>query len=247
MKRLDEKVALVTGGARGIGRAIALALAGEGASVTVNYRESRHEAESLVDEIRTAGGEATSHRADVTDAGAVEGMIKTVLDAHGRIDVLVNNAGIIRDALLLEMDEEGWRSVLDTNLGGIVHCTRAVVMPMVMQRGGSIINLSSVAGEKGGKGQSNYAASKGAVNAFTRAMAAELGPKRIRVNAVAPGFIRTEMTRAILEEGRDFLRKHVPLRRAGTPEEVASLAVYLASDEAAYITGQVIRVDGGLL
>ena len=245
--RLDSKVALVTGGARGIGRAISLALAREGASVTVNYRESREEAESLVEEILASGGKAESCGADVTEAGPVEEMIAGVLDAQGRIDILVNNAGIIRDALLLEMDEEGWRSVLDTNLGGIYRCTRAVVMPMVMQRGGSIINISSIAGEKGGKGQSNYAASKGAVNAFTRAMAAELGPKRIRVNAIAPGFIETEMSRQILEESKEFIKKHVPLRRAGTSEDVASLAAYLASDEASYITGQVIRVDGGLL
>ena len=245
--RLEGKVALVTGGARGIGRAISLALAREGVSVTVNYRESREEAEALVEEIRASGGKAESRGADVTEAGPVEEMIAGVLDAQGRIDILVNNAGIIRDALLLEMDEEGWRSVLDTNLGGIYRCTRAVVVPMVMQRGGSIINISSIAGEKGGKGQSNYAASKGAVNAFTRAMAAELGSKRIRVNAIAPGFIETEMSRRILEESGEFIKKHVPLRRAGTPEDVASLAIYLASDEASYITGQVIRVDGGLL
>ncbi len=205
--RLEGKVALVTGGARGIGRAISLALAREGVSVTVNYRESREEAEALVEEIRASGGKAESRGADVTEAGPVEEMIAGVLDAQGRIDILVNNAGIIRDALLLEMDEEGWRSVLDTNLGGIYRCTRAVVVPMVMQRGGSIINISSIAGEKGGKGQSNYAASKGAVNAFTRAMAAELGSKRIRVNAIAPGFIETEMSRRILEESGEFIKK----------------------------------------
>ena len=243
---LTEKVALVTGASRGIGRCIALAFAGAGAAVVVNYRDNEALAGQVVQEIKGAGAEALSWRADVGDANQAKGMVEGVESHFGHLDILVNNAGIVRDLLLLQMEENDWQDVLRVNLGGTYSCSRSVAEVMVMRRWGRIINLSSIAGTRGRKGQTNYAASKGAINAFTCSLAFELGPKGITVNAIAPGLIRTDMTETILPLAEEFVRDRIALRRAGKPEDVASLAVFLASEEASYITGQVITVDGGM-
>ncbi len=243
---LSGKVALVTGASRGIGRAIALALANAGAAVTVNYRENGAMADEVVQEIEKGGGKAVCWRADVGDAGQAEGMVEGVASRFGHLDILVNNAGIVRDSLLLQMEKNDWQDVLRVNLEGTYNCSRSVAEAMVMRRWGRIINLTSIVGTRGRKGQTNYAASKGAINAFTCSLASELGPKGITVNAIAPGLIRTDMTEAILPLAEEFVRDRIALRRVGKPEDVASLAVFLASEEASYITGQVITVDGGM-
>ena len=243
---LSGKVALVTGASRGIGRAIALSLGSVGAAVAVNYRENSAMADEVVEAIEKAGGRARAWCADVGDTGQAKAMVEGVESQFGHIDILVNNAGIIRDLLLLQMEEHDWQDVLRINLGGVYHCSRSVVEKMVLRRWGRIINLSSIVGTSGRKGQSNYAASKGAINAFTRSLASELGPKGITVNAIAPGLITTDMTQEIIPFTNEFVRDRIALRRAGKPEDVASLAVFLASEEAGYITGQVITVDGGI-
>ena len=243
---LSGRVGLVTGASRGIGRAIAFGLAEAGAAIAVNYRENETLAGEVVREIERGGGRAIAWRADVADADQVRTMIEGVASRFGQLDILVNNAGVVRDLLLLEMEEEDWKGVLRTNLSGVYHCSKAVLKGMMMRRWGRIINLSSVAAVRGGRGQSNYAASKGAVNAFTRSLAAEVGPKGITVNAIAPGLIVTDMSQGVLALSEDLVRDRVALRRPGQPTHIAPLAVFLASEQASYITGQVIYVDGGM-
>jgi len=244
--RLKDRVALVTGGSRGIGKAICVALAREGAAVVVNYQKNDQAAHDVVAAITSAGGRAIAVKADVRDAAAAQRVVDEAIKVFGRIDILVNNAGIIRDGLLISMSDEDWNDVIQTNLGGAVNFAKAVLRPMLMQRQGKIINISSMAGDRGGKGQTNYAASKGAINAFTRAMAMEYAPKGIRVNAVAPGMVLTEMSTTVRNLTKDALLDRIPLARYANPEEIASVVVFLASEESSYVTGQVITVDGGL-
>ncbi len=243
---LSGRVALVTGASRGIGRAIALALAEAGATVAVNYKDNEELANGVVREIEQNGGTAIAWRADVADTNQTAAMIEEISSRFNRLDILINNAGVVRDFLLLEMAEEDWREVLQTNSFGVYHCSKAVLKGMVMRRWGRIINLSSVAAVRGGRGQSNYAASKGAINAFTRSLAAEVGPKGITVNAIAPGLIVTDMSQGVLAFSDHLVRERIALRRLGQPKDVAPLAVFLCSEAADYITGQVIYVDGGM-
>ena len=243
--KLKEKVAIVTGASGEIGRQIATCLSAEGAAVICHYFNNMEKAEALVKEIRGAGGKAASMKGDIKSFAQMEKMAGDAVDKFGRIDILVNNAGVNRDALIISMDEEEWKDVMETNLFGAFYCTKAVAQQMMFQKFGRIINISSVAGEKGGRGQTNYAASKGGLNAFTRAAAVELAPKNITVNAVAPGVIETDMSREILRRAKETVMSHIPLKRLGRADEVAKMVVFLASDDAAYITGQVIHVDGG--
>jgi 3-oxoacyl-[acyl-carrier protein] reductase len=243
--QLKDQVALVTGGSRGIGRGIVLALAREGAKVAFVYRGSQAAAESLAAEV---GPNCKAIQADVAQPQAAQRVVDQVIADWGRVDILVNNAGVIKDGLFLRMEQGDWDTVLDTNLGGTFAFCRAVVAQMALkQRSGRIINVSSVAAEHVNAGQCNYAASKGAVNSFTRALAVELGSRNVTVNAVAPGFVETDMTEAIKNKAGDFIQKKlIPARRLGKPEDIAAAVVFLASPGASYITGQVITVDGGL-
>jgi 3-oxoacyl-[acyl-carrier protein] reductase len=245
---LKDQVALVTGGSRGIGRAVVQALAREGAKVAFVYKGSQQAAAELEKEISAAGGTAKAVQADVADPEAAKRVVAGVLADWGRVDILVNNAGVIRDGLFVRMDRENWKTVLDTNLDGTFYFCRAVAEQMALkQRSGRIINVSSVAAEHVNAGQANYAASKGAVNAFTRALAVELGSRSVTVNAVAPGFIETDMSEAVRNKAGDFIaKKLVPLRRLGKPEDIAGVVLFLAGPAGAYVTGQVITVDGGL-
>lgn len=243
---LDGKVALVTGASRGIGRSIASALAGAGAAVAVNYKENKAAAKEAIQEIEEQGGVAIPWQADVRDGEAVTAMVEGIVGRFGRLDILVNNAGITHDTLLLEMNDDTWEAVLATNLLGVYRCSKAAAKYMMLQKWGRIINISSVAAWRGNRGQCHYAAAKGGVNAFTRALAAELAPKGVTVNAIAPGLIETDMTRGLLPFAEGVIRDRIAMRRAGTPEDVSPLVVFLASEQAGYITGQIITVDGGM-
>ena len=242
---LAGKSVLVTGGSRGIGRAIVELFAGEGAHVSFFYRGNAQAAQDVVARMRDAGREVVAEAVDVTDAAACQAAVERLAERTERIDVLVNNAGVIRDNPLAALEDDDIRTVLDTNIGGVFNVTRAVVPYMVMQRAGAIVNVSSVAGEKGGRGQTNYAASKGAVNAFTRALAVELAPRKIRVNAVAPGVIDTEMSKDVREMAGDEAKARILMKRYGTAQDVAYGVWFLASDYASYVTGQVFHIDGG--
>lgn len=245
---LKDQVALVTGGSRGIGRGIVLTLAREGAKVHFVYHSNADAANALVQEVVAAGGWAKAVQADVADPAAADTVVGGVLAEHGRVDILVNNAGVIRDKLFLRMDAEDWNAVINTNLTGTFAFCKAVAQPMAFkQRSGRIVNVSSIAAEHVNKGQANYAASKGAVNSFTRVLAAELAARNVLVNAVAPGFIATDMSQAVRNlAGEDNLKKIIPVRRLGTPDDIANVVLFLCGPAAAYITGQVITVDGGL-
>lgn len=245
IKNLSDRVVIVTGASRGIGKVTALALAAQGAKVVINYASSQSAALEVVEAIIQAGGEAVAIEANVAIESQVEHLIKQTLDTWGRIDVLVNNAGITRDTLLLRMKLEDWQAVIDLNLTGVFLCTRAVSKIMLKQRSGRIINITSVAGQMGNPGQANYSAAKAGVIGFTKSVAKELATRGITVNAVAPGFIATDMTKDI--SGEEII-KFIPLGRFGQPEEVAGMIRFLAADPAAaYITGQVFNVDGGMV
>lgn len=244
--RLKDQVAIVSGGSRGIGKAISLALAAEGAKVAVVYRGSQQAADEVVAAIKAGGGTGLALQIDVTDGKAVEAGVERVEKELGPVDVMVNNAGVIHDDLFVRLEPEQWDKVIGTNLGGTYNFCRAVAYGMMKRRKGRIINISSVAATHVNPGQTNYAASKGAINSFTRALAVELASRGVTVNAVAPGFIETDMSAAVRNKAGDLIKKFIPMRRIGTPEDVARVAVFLASPDAAYVTGQVLTVDGGL-
>jgi 3-oxoacyl-[acyl-carrier protein] reductase len=243
---LENKVALVTGGSRGIGRAIALELAARGAAVVVNYNKSPESAEEVVKKIQEAGGKAAASQADVSDFKQAEALVKFAIETFGDLSILVNNAGITRDQLIMMMPEADWDAVINTNLKSTFNCSKAAVKHMMRKRVGRIINIASVAGQMGNPGQTNYSASKGGQIAFTKALAREVASRNITVNAIAPGFVDTEILDAMTPETLEAALKMVPLARKGKPEEIAYAAAFLASDEAAYITGQVLGVDGGM-
>ncbi|MBL7914199.1 MAG: 3-oxoacyl-(acyl-carrier-protein) reductase FabG [Bacteroidetes bacterium ADurb.Bin397] len=247
MKLLDQKVTLITGASRGIGRGMALELAKHGSSVAFTYLSSPDKAAELEKELSTFGIKAKGYKSDASDFKAAEELIASVLNDFGRIDVVVNNAGITRDNLLMRMSEEHFDEVIRTNLKSVFNITKAVQKSMLKERKGSIINISSVVGVKGNAGQANYAASKAGIIGFTKSIALELGSRNIRCNAIAPGFIETEMTAVLNPDVVKQWREAIPLKRGGTPEDVANLVVFLASDMSSYITGQVINVDGGML
>jgi 3-oxoacyl-[acyl-carrier protein] reductase len=245
LQQLSGKVAIVTGASRGIGRSTALALASEGAKVVVNYASSSKAAEKVVQEISALGSEAIAVAADVSKVDQTDALVESAMTKWGRVDVLVNNAGITRDTLLLRMKPEDWQAVIDLNLTGVFLCTRAVSKIMLKQRSGRIVNITSVAGQMGNPGQANYSAAKAGVIGFTRTVAKELASRGITVNAVAPGFITTDMTNDLKS---DEILKYIPLGRYGQPEEVAEMIRFLAAAPAAsYITGQVFNVDGGMV
>ncbi len=244
---LEGKIAVVTGASRGIGRAIAEDLAANGAAVVVNYNSNAAAADEVVAGIEKGGGTAVAVQADVSDFAASQQLIKTALDTYGQIDILVNNAGTTRDTLLLIMKEAQWDTVLDTNLKSVFNCCKAAARPMVRRKqGGRIINISSVSGIVGQPGQANYAASKAGIIGFTKSLAKELGSRSITVNAVAPGFVLTDLTAGLSEELVQKALEFIPLGRWGEPDEIANVVTFLASDKAAYITGEVIQVDGGI-
>ena len=243
---LQGKCALVTGGSRGIGRAVCLELARQGARVAVNYAGNAAAAEETVRACEALGAEAFAIQADVADAAACEAMVKEVLARFGRLDILVNNAGVTRDGLMPMMKEADWDAVLDTNLKGAFHCMKAVYRPMMKQKYGRIVNLSSIVGLRGNAGQANYAASKAGLIGLTKSMAKELAGRNVTVNAVAPGFIDTDMTAALPEKVRAEMQATIPMGRLGQAEDVAQAVAFFAGDASAYVTGQVLCVDGGM-
>jgi 3-oxoacyl-[acyl-carrier protein] reductase len=247
MKLLENKVCLVTGASRGIGRAIAQSIAEQGAAVAFTYLSSPEKAKALEDELAANGVKVKGYQSDASDFAAAEKLIADVLADFGKIDVVVNNAGITRDNLLMRMTEDSFDEVIRTNLKSVFNITKAVQKPMLKERKGSIINMTSVVGVKGNAGQANYAASKAGIIGFTKSIALELGSRNIRCNAIAPGFIETEMTDVLNPEVVQGWREAIPMKRGGTPKDVADLTVFLASDMSAYITGQVIHVNGGML
>ncbi|MBP1991376.1 3-oxoacyl-[acyl-carrier-protein] reductase [Paenibacillus eucommiae] len=243
---LNGKVALVTGASRGIGRAIALQLAEAGADVVVNYAGSEEAAGKVVAEIEALGRKAIKCRADVSSFQEAEDLVKQTIEAFGKIDILVNNAGITRDNLIMRMKEDEFDQVIATNLKGVFNCLKAVTRPMMKQRSGRIINISSVVGVLGNPGQANYVAAKAGVIGLTKSAAKELATRGITVNAVAPGFIETDMTDKLTGDTRDQLLKSIPMERLGQPEDIAKAVRFLASDDASYMTGQTLHVDGGM-
>lgn len=247
MKLLQDKVAIITGASRGIGTGIAKVFAQHGANIAFTFLSSVEKGKALEDELAAYGIKAKGYRSDAGDFKAADDLVNSVVADFGTVDILVNNAGITRDGLLMRMTEQQWDEVISANLKSVFNLTKAVQRPMLKQRKGSIINMSSVVGVKGNAGQANYAASKAGILGFTKSVALELGSRNIRCNAVAPGFIETEMTGALDEKVVQGWRDAIPLKRGGTPDDVANLCLFLASDLSAYITGQTINVDGGML
>jgi len=247
MSQLQNKNIIITGATRGIGRGIALKMALEGANIAFTYSSSTEAANSLETELKTFGIKAKGYQSDASDYKAAQDMVSEVLKEFGSVDVLINNAGITKDNLLMRMNEDDFDQVMQVNLKSVFNMTKAVIKPMMSQRKGSIINMSSVVGVKGNAGQANYAASKAGIIGFTKSVALELGSRNIRCNAIAPGFIETEMTAVLDENTVNEWRKAIPLKRGGTPLDVANACVFFASDLSAYITGQTLNVDGGML
>ena len=244
---LTGKTAIVTGGSRGIGRAVSLLLAREGANVAIVYAGNTAAAEETKQQAEALGAAAAVFQCDVADEQAVADMVKAVKTQFGSVDILVNNAGITRDGLLMRMKEADWQAVLDTNLTGVYHCTKAVSKLMMKQRHGAVINLSSVVGETGNAGQANYAAAKAGIIGFTKAVAKELASRNIRVNAVAPGYVETDMTAGLPDSAKEDMLRSIPLGRPATADDVAQAVLFLASDQACYITGQVLNVGGAMV
>ena len=247
MKLLEGKTVIITGASRGIGKGIAEVFAQQGANIAFTYRSSDVKAKALEEELSANGCKAKGYKSDASDFDAAQKLAADVLEEFGSIDVLVNNAGITKDGLLMRMSEDDFDSVMDINMKSVFNMTKAVLRPMLKQRKGSIINMSSVVGVKGNAGQANYSASKAAINGFTKSTALELGSRNIRCNSIAPGFIETEMTEALGEEQINEWRNSIPLKRGGTTEDIANATLFLASDMSAYVTGQVLHVCGGML